>query len=257
MVGIEDRGRVRVLRLQRPERRNALSRALIAALRDAWSRADADPEVRAVVLAGEGPAFCAGLDLGELEELPHAGGARHRQDAEALASLYRELFEGGTPVVAAVEGPAVGGGAGLSGACDAVVASRAASIAYPEVRLGFVAALVAVLLVGQVGLGRARELLTSGRRVAAEEALRLGLVHELVDEGEAVPRALERAEGLARQAPGAMALTKSLLAGLPGRSLDDAWAFATEANAAARDRDELREGVAAFLEGREPPWRRG
>lgn len=255
MLLVDERGPVRVLTLARPERRNALSRELVGRLTDAVGEAEADEAVRVIVLAAQGDAFCAGLDLHELGGLPEAGEARHREDAAALRTLYERLHGGPTPVVAAVEGAAVGGGAGLVTACDVVVAGTGAFVAYPEVRLGLVAALVAFGLVQAVGPGRARELMVSGRRVDAQQCLRLGLFHEGVDADAALPRALERAERIADGAPAALAASKALLARIVGSSAEEAWALAEEVNAGARATAEAREGVTAYLERRTPAWR--
>ena len=147
------------------------------------------------------------------------------------------------------------GGAGLVTACDLAVMDRNARIGYTEARIGFVPALVSVFLVRQVGDKHARDLLLSARLISAEEAAAIGLVNEVAAPGQVLAAALDRARGLARNAPGSLAISKALLAAVPSLSLEDGLRHAAEVNAEARERDELREGVRAFLEKREPRWR--
>jgi methylglutaconyl-CoA hydratase len=249
------RGSVRILTLNRPAVRNALSADLRGALAEALDEAAADEATRAVVLTGAGEAFCAGLDLRELEGMSERSTEENRADSRGLADLLLQLATFPKPVVAAVNGPAVAGGAGLVTACDLAVMDRNARIGYTEARIGFVAALVSVFLVRQVGDKHARDLLLSARLVTAEEAAAMGLVNEVATPGQALAAAVDRARGLARNAPGSLTLTKTLLAAVPSMSLEDGLRYALEVNVAARERDELHEGVRAFLEKREPSWR--
>lgn len=253
-------GPVLLLTLDRPEVRNALSRALRAELADALDAAAADPKVRAVVMTGAGAAFCAGLDLDEL--LAEAAGAESAgaaeaalEDSRSLAGLYRQLIALPKPVIAAVNGAAVAGGAGLVNASDLAVAAASARLGYTEARIGFVPAIVATLLRTQMGEKALRELLLGAELIGARRALELGLVNEVVPDGQAVARALELAGELARNAPGSLAATKALLLATSGLALDAALATASEANAARRSSDELAEGIRAFLDKRAPAWR--
>jgi methylglutaconyl-CoA hydratase len=249
------RGAVRILTLNRPGVRNALSADLRGALADALHEAADDEVTRAVVLTGAGDAFCAGLDLRELEGLSERSTEENRADSRGLADLLLQLATFSKPVVAAVNGPAVAGGAGLVTACDLAVMDRNARIGYTEARIGFVAALVSVFLVRQVGDKHARDLLLSARLVTAEEAAAMGLVNEVATPGQALAAAVDRARGLARNAPGSLSMTKALLAVVPSMGLEEGLRYAMEVNVAARERDELHEGVRAFLEKREPSWR--
>ena len=244
-----------VVTLARPEHRNALSRALREELAATLGAAMTDPAVRALVLTGAGSAFCAGLDLAELEATLSMDEAAHRADSEALAELFLALMSAPKPVVAAVNGPAVAGGAGLVSACDLAVMGRGARIGYTEARIGFVAALVGALLLRQVGEKHARDLLLSARLVGADEALGMGLVNEVVDDDRVLEAACGRALALARNAPGSLALTKRLFLTAGGLPLPEALERAVDLNVAARTGPELAEGVRAFLERREPGWR--
>ena len=251
----EDRGQVALLRLNRPEVRNALSSSLRDALQAELERLRDDPQVRAVVLTGTGSSFCSGMDLGELEGLLARSEAQHLEDSAALARLFRTIYTFPKPVVAAVNGHAVAGGAGLVSVCDLAVMSSEARIGYTESRIGFVAALVGVFLTRSVGERRARELLLEARLLSAGEAREMGLVNEVADPGSVLPRALERAEALAANSPESLARTKELLIDIWGLPLDDALDRAARANAAARTTGDMREGVRAFLEKRPPEWK--
>lgn len=248
-------GPVRILTLNRPTVRNALSSELRSALAAAVEEAAADPSTRALVLTGSGTAFCAGLDLAELERLTESSTEENRADSRAFGELLLRIATLPKPVVAAVNGAAVAGGAGLVTACDLAVMDARARMGYSEARIGFVAALVSVFLVRQVGEKRARDLLLSARLVGAEEAAAMGLVNEVAPEGEALAAAVERARALARNAPSSLAMTKALLASVPALGLEDGLRYAVELNALSRHSDDLREGVRAFLEKREPTWR--
>lgn len=244
-----------MLTLQRPEQRNALSHTLRADLSAALREAEADDAVRAVVITGAGTAFCAGLDLGELEATLGLTEAEHRDDSEALRDLLVQVMAMPKPVVAAVNGPAVAGGAGLVTACDLAVMARSARIGYTEARIGFVAALVGVMLLRQVGEKHARDLLLSARLIGAEEAERMGLVNAVVDDDAVLDAACERAAALARNAPGSLALTKRLLLEAGGTPLGEGLSRAVDINVTARTGPEIAEGVRAFLGRREPGWR--
>ena len=157
--------------------------------------------------------------------------------------------------MAAIEGVAVAGGAGLASVCDLVVAGEGARLGYTEVRLGFVAAVVMVFLVRAVGEKHARELLLTGRLVPAAEAWRMGLVNEVVPGGQAEARALELAAEIAQASSTALASTREMLSLLPGMGLAEGLRYAVGMNAWTRTTDDLKEGVAAYLDKREPSWR--
>jgi methylglutaconyl-CoA hydratase len=255
-----------VLTLNRPERRNALSRALVAALGEAVARAAADPAVRCLVLTGAGAAFCAGLDLAELQESvsapppnppPPAGGGQGGgspvwQDALRLAEVYDRIYTCPKPVVAAVNGPAVAGGAGLVSVCDLAAAAPEATFGYPEVRRGLVAAIVMPHLLRHVGERAARWLLLTGEMIGAEEARRTGFVNAVTPSGRVVETALQWARSVAEGGPEALARTKELLHGFSRQAVG--LEEASRASAAPRLSDECRRGLEAFFAKRPAPW---
>jgi methylglutaconyl-CoA hydratase len=245
---------VRTIRLNRPERRNAMTAEMQEELIAAFDAAAAAPSCRVVVLAAVGGAFCAGLDLGHLEDKGTVDTEEHRVDAGRLARLFRTLHELPKPTIAAVNGAAVAGGVGLATLCDFTLAVQGAKFGYTEVKIGFVPALVSVYLMLQVGEKRARELLLMGRLFSAEEAYRVGLVTEVLEADSLMPRAQEIAGKLVANSPEAMAATKRLLVAQNRAWLDTAIEEALEANARARETKDFRAGVAAFLAKKTPVW---
>lgn len=253
-VVLSREGPVAVVTLNRPEVRNALGPEMVEALRGALNRLSADPSVRAAVLTGAGSAFCAGADLGALRALRSASPVENDADSRRLMDLYRTAATFPRPLVGAVGGPALAGGCGLVTVCDVVIASPGAVFGYPEVRIGFVAAMVLVFLSRQVGERLARELLLSGRTLAAEEARAAGLVHRVVPEVELLPEALRLAASLAQGAPSSLALTKELLWHTSGLPMDRALHLARVLNVFARTSPDMQEGLGAFFEKRRPSW---
>ncbi len=252
----EDHGHGALLVLNRPERRNALSRALVADLTDALSEVAVEVRVRSVVLTGAGVTFCSGMDLKEAAEktVDAASEKRVIADMSAIADLVNQLHTMGKPTIAALNGDALAGGAGVATACDFVVASEGARIGYPEVKRGLVASVILRDLVRQVGERRARELLLTGESIDVEQALRWGLVNRVVSAAECRAEALALAQALTNCGPHALATTKRLIDDASGRPADLRGAAAI--TSAVLISDEASEGLAAFLEKRPPSWAR-
>jgi len=247
-------GPAAVLSLNRPDKRNALNRELIAALTDAVARAAADPLARCVILTGEGTAFCAGMDLDQLRGTVENAAEADLvwDDAAKLSALYSLLYECPKPTVAAVNGAAVAGGAGLVAVCDLTVSVPAAKFGYPEVRRGLVAAMVLPHLLRHVGERAARWLLLTGELVDAAEAARIGLINTVVAPEVLLSTAEMWAGLLAEGGPKALATTKDLLR----RCSTQAIPVAELARASAEPRltDECRGGLRAFFDKAKPPW---
>jgi methylglutaconyl-CoA hydratase len=214
-------------------------------------------DCRVVVFAGAGEAFCAGLDLSALQGMNDKSAAEYTADAERIARLFRTLYELPKPTIAVVQGAAIAGGTGLATMCDFTLAAPGARFGYTEVRIGFVPAVVSAFLTLQIGEKQARDLLLTARLFSAEEALRLGLVNEVVEVERLQTRTMELAGVLKANSPDALAATKRLLAAQNEAWLDGAIAAALVANAEARTTHDFREGVAAFLEKRKPVWGKG
>ena len=240
-------GPAAVLTLNRPEKRNALSRALIAALADAFARAATD-DSRCVILTGSGKAFCAGMDLDELRGTLGDDADMVWDDAAKLSALYEQIYTLPKPTIAAVNGAAVAGGAGLVTVCDLAVGVPDAKFGYPEVRRGLVAAMVMPHLLRHVGERAARWMFLTGELIDAPEAVRVGLVNAVAPPDELMPTAMAWAKSIAEGGPKALAKTKELLRDVP--SVGD---LAKE-SAEPRLTDECRGGLTAFFEKKPAPW---
>jgi methylglutaconyl-CoA hydratase len=253
-IVVTESASIRTITLHRPERRNAMTpemqMELISALEDA-----ASSSFRVLVLAGAGDAFCSGLDLSALHAMRDKSAAEHRADAERIARLFLALYELPIPTIAAVQGAAIAGGAGLAFICDFTLATPAAKFGFTEVRIGFVPALVSAFLALQIGEKRGRDLLLTGRLIDAEEAYGLGLVNEIVAPEKLTERVQTLADVLIANSPQSLAATKLLLAQQNKTWIDAAVAQALEANAASRETADFREGITAFLEKRKPVWK--
>lgn len=246
------------LTLDRPELHNAFDDALIAELARALAEIERDDAVRLAVLGASGRSFSAGADLGWMRRVADRSAAENRRDAESFAAMMQALHRLPKPTIAAVQGPAYGGGVGLIAACDLALAVDGASFALTEVRLGLIPAVIAPYVIAAIGERAARRYFLTGERFGAAEALRLGLVHEV-----APPERLEelvgrRIEDLLAGGPEAQAAAKRLIERV-GRAPIDAALIADTAERIARIRSgaEAREGIAAFLEKRKPAWRAG
>ncbi len=227
---VEDRGAVRLLTMNRPEKRNALNTALTQALLDALRAADAAESVRAVVLTGAGQGFCAGADLAEFKDLVPEKQHLVEARAELTMQLHLAFSKMAKPVVAAINGAAMGGGAGLAVAGDLAVMGEGAKLGYPETRHGIVAAIVMANLVRQVGRKAAFELVSLGEPIGGARALALGMVNRVVPDADVVSAAVQLADALATAKPEAMAATKQLFHAVADLPLEAALARGREAN---------------------------
>jgi enoyl-CoA hydratase/carnithine racemase len=225
-----DRDRVRILTMNRPDKRNALNLALTRSLVEALLAADADPSVGAVVLAGAGAGFCAGADLGEFATLTPDHAERVAERAALTTRLHGLFRQMAKPVVCAVQGAAMGGGAGLAIAGDLAVMAEGAKLGYPETRHGIVAAIVMSNLVRHVGRKAAFEIVALGLSVDAPRALALGMVNQVVPADALLETAVDLATRLAAVSPPAMALTKSLFHAVTELPFDQALEQGRQAN---------------------------
>jgi len=239
----EDRGAVRVLTLNRPEKRNALNTALTRALLEGLRAADAADAVRCVVLAGAGQGFCAGADLSEFKDLVPAKQHLVEERAELTMQLHLAFSRMAKPVVTAINGAAMGGGAGLALAGDLAVMAESAQLGYPEVRHGIVAAIVMANLVRQVGRKAAFELVSLGEPMDANRALALGMVNRVVPDQDLLPSAFHVAEALARIDARALKATKQLFHEAADLPLAQALERGREANKSMRAFNAARRSI--------------
>jgi enoyl-CoA hydratase/carnithine racemase len=242
--------------INRAEKRNALSRSAMRQLSQALEDLHQERSVRAVILTGAGTAFCAGADLQEIHETSQSEDAwgRWREDALQFKELLEQMLLFPKPIIAAVNGPALGHGAGLVLAADVTVAAAEAEFGLPEPRRGLVAGLVAPLLAFRIGGGPAANLLLTARTVAADEAHRLGIFHELTAGDLVWARAHAVAEEIAQSAAESLQLTKRMLNETIGEQLSTLLSAGAAASATAKTTEAAAEGCAAFVEKRFPEW---
>ncbi len=251
-----DDGTVTTIRLARPDSHNALNAELIRELARCFEALSEDEDIRVVVLTGEGRSFCAGADIGYMRETATLSYEENLEDARRLAAMFRAVDECPKPVVASVRGTAMGGGAGLVAVADVVVAAEGARFAFSEVRLGIAPATIAPFVVRKIGPSHARSLFLTGERFDGARAREIGLVHEFVPEADLAAAVDEKVEQLLRGGPNAQGAVKALLRQLEAIEPMDAPGTMSRLNADLRTGEEGQEGLAAFLEKREPRWRR-
>jgi methylglutaconyl-CoA hydratase len=252
---VEDHPPVCTITLNRPDRRNAMTKEMQTELISAFEDTVAS-DCRVLILTGAGEAFCSGLDLSELQLLSDKSPEEHRIDAERIARLFMTLYELPIPTIAAVNGAAIAGGTGLALICDFTLATPSAKFGFTEVRIGFVPALVSAFLSMQVGDKVCRDLLLTGRVFGADEAMRLGLVNQVIAANALMTHAETLAQSLLANSPQSLRATKQLLASQNRLWLQAAIAIALDANAESRLTSDFGEGVAAFLEKRKPAWKK-
>jgi methylglutaconyl-CoA hydratase len=251
----EQAGIVR-LTLNRPQKRNALTRELLHELKGHLKELAPRSDVRLLVLGAQGTAFCAGMDLAQMQETAALADAAAiwQADTEVYRDVVRLLFESSCPTLAVVPGPAVAGGLGLVLACDLVVAAETAIFGLPEPKRGITAAVVTPLLVHRVGMASASYLLLSGATVDARRGKEMGIVHVIAAPDELVAAARELERSILSGAPGALAMSKRQLRECAAADVLAQLDRAAVVSARARETPEAREGLQAFLEKRNPRW---
>jgi len=240
-------GAIAHVRLNRPEKRNALNDELVSGIKNALNKTRADQTIRVILLSGEGKDFCSGADLSALQKIAVASVSDNAEDARSLMELFLLIRELPVPVIAAVRGRALAGGCGLASACDLVLAATSARFGYPEVKIGFVPAMVLAILRRNVPEKLAFELLTRGEEINATQALELGLVNQVFEDesfDEDVASYVKRFEDLSKSA---IALTKRLLYQIDGLSFVEALEAGADVNVIARLTEDCQRGVAKFL----------
>jgi len=250
---VDDRG-VATITLARPQRRNAFDAELIAAVVDALGRIDL--ATRAVVLRSEGDTFCAGADLNWMKSMVDYGLDQNLADSRALAEMYRALDGLSMPLLARVQGPALGGGAGLVAVADIAVASADATFGFTEVRLGIIPAVVSPYVIRKIGPAHATALFVSGVRFDAERAREIGLVEAVESPADLDAKLGFYVDAVLAGGPHAVNAAKRLVRDVSGRPIAEVRALTIERIAALRTSDEGQEGMRAFLERREARWKR-
>ncbi|WP_020201840.1 enoyl-CoA hydratase/isomerase family protein [Cupriavidus sp. WS] len=247
---------VATVTLNRPDVRNAFNETVIAELTGAFRALGSEPSVRAIVLAGNGPAFCAGADLNWMKKMAGYSHDENRSDALTLAQMLHTIWSCPKPVIARVHGDAYAGGVGLVAACDIAVAAEGVTFCLSEARLGLLPATISPYVIRALGEQASRRYFITAERFGAAEALRLGFVHEVVAAAALDAKVAELAATLAANSPNAVRESKRLVQEVAGQPVDDdLLAQTAERIAAIRASDEGREGVKSFLEKRAPAWK--
>jgi methylglutaconyl-CoA hydratase len=250
---LEFTGEIAMITLSRPEKRNAISTEMVAELLSAFNEVEAGP-ARVLILTGAGKAFCSGMDLEALKALATQSPDEQREDADRLAQLCLRIWSFPKPTIAAVNGPALAGGCAIATLCDFTVAVPEAKFGYPEVRIGFLPAVVSVFLRRQIGEKRARDLLLTGRGIDAGEAHRLGLVSQIVPPRELMTVAQILAASLLACSPVSLRMTKKLLCDFVAPEIGRELELAASASVQIRSTQDFIEGLESFLEKRAPRW---
>lgn len=245
---IENDGSIRTITLNRPDKRNALNDALIAELKDALIAADADESVRAIVIRGAGKDFCSGADLSALQKIANASHEENLEDARSLGELYKLIRKVRQPVIAAVKGRALAGGFGLALACDVIFAHDEARFGFPEVKIGFVPAMVAAILRRNMTEKDAFATLTLGNEITAAELRDRGIVSVIVQGEDFDSEVIAIAKQYERLSASAVQMTKRLLYDIDTLTFDAAIELGAQTNATARMTDDCQKGIAKFLE---------
>jgi len=234
--------------LNRPEKRNALNDALVKSLKEVLREADSNERLRAIVIRGAGKDFCSGADLSALQKIAESDVMENLADAGNLLELFSLIRKIKIPVIAAVHGRALAGGCGLATACDLVLATKSARFGYPEVKIGFVAAMVMAILRRNLSEKRAFELVTQGFEFSSDEAEKIGLINHVFDDetfDEDVKKYVSVYEKVSRSA---VILSKKLLYQMDGMTFETALETGAEVNTIARLTEDCRKGIARFLE---------
>ena len=244
---------VATITLNRPDKRNAISYELIGDLIRALDEVN-NSSARILIMTGAGKAFCSGMDLDNLKSLIGRTSEQNLEDSRTMVSLFRSLYQFPKITIAAVNGAAIAGGTGLALLCDFTLAAPDAKFGYTEVQIGFVPAIVSTFLLRQIGEKIARDLLLTGRIFDAVEAMKMGLIKEIVPQEKLLDRARELAAQLAENSPLSLFLTKRLLTDHARAELDAQIEAAIRENAGIRQSADFREGIESFLEKRKPRW---
>lgn len=243
----ETENNIAAITLNRPEKRNALNDALINSLKDALRDANNDEDLRAVVIKGAGRDFCSGADLSALQKIAESDVLENLWDAENLMELFTMIRKIKIPVIGAVHGRALAGGCGLATACDIVLAAKSARFGYPEVKIGFVPAMVMAILRRNLSEKRSFELITQGFEFSAREAERFGLINRVFDDETFDEEVKNYAAVYGKVSRSAVVLSKKLLYQMDGMTFDTALETGAEVNAIARLTEDCQKGIARFL----------
>jgi methylglutaconyl-CoA hydratase len=254
-ITVHSLNRVTTITLNRPNKRNALDDVVIKELTDAVQASGRMTDTRVIILTGTGSTFCAGMDLEYLQKYSQLSQEENLEDAKSLLKLLSSIASCKKPVIAMVNGAAMGGGCGLAAACDFVFASESAKLGTPEVRLGFVPAVILFFLIKRIGEGKAKQITLQGNTLLAKEAKEIGLVNDVYPDNELQPMTINFAEQLAKNtSPSSIALTKDLFLRLSEMTVSEFLEYSTNLNALARKTEDFKKGIESFIKKEKLQW---
>ncbi|GAB6281543.1 MAG: enoyl-CoA hydratase/isomerase family protein [Ignavibacterium sp.] len=235
-----------IIKLNRPEKRNALSPDLIKEFLDSFNESENNSEIKTIIITSEGTSFCAGADLNYLNELKNYSSVMNYSDSENLAKFYKTIYESNKITIAAVNGPAIAGGCGLATTCDFIIAHQDNAVfGYSEVKIGFIPAIVSFLLIKRIGETRAKQILISAKILSAKEALTIGLVDYLNDDP--IIFATQLAEKFSNNSLNSISETKKLIKNISNLNYNEAINLSINANTIIRDSEDFKIGLKNFL----------
>lgn len=246
---------VAYLTLDRPEKRNALDHAFVHEIKEQFQELSDDTNIRVIIIKANGKAFCAGADLGYIQQLQKNTYQENLEDSNHLMELFQMIYTSSKPVISIVDGAALAGGCGLATVCDFCFATENATFGYTEARIGFVPAIVMVFLLRKLGDAKARELMLSGEIISADKAYKLGMINNIVAVDQIESYVREFALNLVKTTSGAsLAIIKEMISDIQTMDLETALNYAAEKNARARDTEDCKKGIAAFLNKEKITW---
>jgi methylglutaconyl-CoA hydratase len=246
MINYSVNNKIALIKLNRPEKRNALHPDLVKEFIEKLKIAEDDKDIGVVIITGEGKSFCAGADLSYLNDLREYSSLENEEDSKFLAELFLRIYNFPKPTIAAVNGAAIAGGCGLASVCDIIIADQHhAKFGYSEVKIGFIPAIVSTFLIRKVGEGRAKHLLLTGEIIDAEKAFQIGLVNYLSDDVQAFSFAL--ANELLKNSDFSMQYTKKMVHDLSSLSVENAVEYCIGLNTISRTSEDFKNGLSTFL----------
>jgi methylglutaconyl-CoA hydratase len=255
MILYKVKNRIAYITLNRPKKRNALNDEMVNQLFSALKNAENDKNVKVIILKAVGDAFCAGADLAYLKKLNNFTYKENLTDSLQLKNMFRQIYTMPKVVIAQVEGHAIAGGAGLATVCDIVFSTPDAKFGFTEVKIGFVPAIVSIFAIRKFGETKTKELLLTGELIETKAAQKIGMVNFISDKKNIEKDVHKFAENLVQKTSGnSLALTKNLINQIQNKNLDEALNFAAEMNAKARDSEDCKKGISAFLNKEKIIW---
>ena len=246
MISYTLKDSIGIIKLNRPDKRNALHPDLIRQMKEKLNKIRDDDNVKVLIITGEGKAFCAGADLSYLNELRNFSSIENEKDSEDLAEMFLMIYKFPKPTIAAVNGAAIAGGCGLASVCDLIVADEDHSkFGYSEVKIGFIPAIVSIFIIKRIGEGIARQLLLTGEIINGKRAYEVGFVNYLYNN--VLEGALEVASNILKNSSFSMKETKSMIDSVSGLSVEDAIDYCVRLNAISRSSEDFKSGLESFL----------